>query len=248
MKKQIIIDIDAEFEGLEFDEVAIRHATGMAKRSSNPDWHKNRSASIRKAMQQPEIKEKQRRSQQEKYDDPEYRKRIAENNRQVAQTKEWKEAHTEGMQKREANGWREKNYEKNMKMVQTPEWKESRKKAGRTYSESGRAYINNRKIIEERQQNPEYFVKLKEGIAKRTQDPEWQKRNTEAALRRRKSVVTPDGIFPYAKDAFVFYAEKRNITIHTAEGWLKRMRDTYPKEYYTISQEEYMMLTGKDIL
>jgi hypothetical protein len=45
----------------------------------------------------------------EKYKDPEYRAQHQALLQEVAQTQEWKEAHAEGMKKREENGWEEKN-------------------------------------------------------------------------------------------------------------------------------------------
>ena len=61
MAKKQIIDIDTEFEGVEFDEAAIKRATGLKKRSDNPEWHKNKTASIKEAMQRPEVKERRER-------------------------------------------------------------------------------------------------------------------------------------------------------------------------------------------
>lgn len=246
MTKKKLIDIDAEFDSVEFDEAEIKKATGLAKRSQNPEWHKNKTASVQAAMKRPEVKENQRKAQQEKNSNPEYRKRIAETNRKTAQTEEWKEASEAGLKKREANGWREKNYEKNMKMVATPEWQEAHKKAAREYSESGRAYINNRKVIEKRQQNPEYRAKFLAGVKKRTQDPEWQRKQAEACAKRVKCIVTPDGVF-ILKEATQYYAKVRNIKDYSAEGWLMKQRKDNPKQYYIISREEYIMLTGKDL-
>ena len=45
----------------------------------------------------------------EKYKDPEYQAQHQAQQQEIAQTEEWKEAHAEGMKKREENGWVEKN-------------------------------------------------------------------------------------------------------------------------------------------
>lgn len=138
---------------------------------------------------------------------------------------------------REANGWAEKN-------------KEGIKKRpvdyGKKISITGKEVRSDpvwkqgwMKTIEERDNNPEYRKNHLEGVAKRTASKEWQEKNNEARKKFLKPIVTPFGIFISVKDAI----EK----IGKSEGWLMTQRKRFPQEYYLISQEEYIMLTGKDI-
>ena len=62
-------------------------------------------------------------------------------------------------------------------------------------------------------------------------------------------IVTPAGVFPCKKHADEHYF-KNNLTpckvLGSAGQWVRRAMNQYPKEYYYISQEEYIMLTGLD--
>jgi len=57
--------------------------------------------------------------------------------------------------------------------------------------------------------------------------------------KNRRPLITPKGVFPSQEDAAIFY----NVSTQT----IRSRRDKFPKEYYFISREEYIMLTGKDI-
>lgn len=147
-------------------------------------------------------------------------------------------ASREVVKKREQNGWYEKNTEahknKDMKSLASKisvSAKLTRKKEG--WKEQ---WIS---TIDKRNNDKEYQLKTLEGIQKRTQSKEWQEKNKEARKQSLKPIVTPFGIFISVKQAI----EK----IGRSEGWLMKKRKTHPKEYYLISQEEYTILTGKDI-
>jgi hypothetical protein len=61
---------------------------------------------------------------------------------------------------------------------------------------------------------------------------------------RARPIVTPLGIFPSRKDAAEAYlASGKANALRWIEKWLK----TDPNDFYYISKEEYIMLTGKDI-
>jgi hypothetical protein len=61
---------------------------------------------------------------------------------------------------------------------------------------------------------------------------------------RARPIITPLGIFPSRKDAAEAYlASGKANALRWIEKWLK----TDPKDFYYISKEEYIMLTGKDI-
>lgn len=66
-----------------------------------------------------------------------------------------------------------------------------------------------------------------------------------------KPFVTPLGIFWTKSKAAEYYLENK-LTANTTKGstnvWLSRQLVKFPKEFYYISKEEYIMLTGKDPL
>ena len=190
-----------------------KHILGIAKRSLNDDWQKNHTEAMRETAKTEEWKNAHQARADKLANNPAHIKKMTELNRKTAKTEEWKEAHANGLKKREANGWREKNYEKNMKMIQTLEWKEANKKGRKEYSESGRAYINNRKMIEQRMKNPEYRVKLLAGIAKRD----------------RPFHAGPYGTFP-SKSAAARYATEQGLSnaLKKFSAWIK----TDPTNYY----------------
>jgi hypothetical protein len=108
MLKNKIIDIDAEFNGIEFDEHQIKRYTAMKKangtKSNNPEFSNKISKIVSKLWQDPQIKAQ--RTQQQKL---------------TAQTEAWRSAHAQGMKLREANGWAEKNQAaRKLKTIQTP--------------------------------------------------------------------------------------------------------------------------------
>jgi len=146
------------------------------------------------------------------------------------------------LEQREANGWAEKNKEGIKKRP---------KDYGKKISITGKEVRSNplwkqgwMKTIEERDNNPENRKNHLEGIAKRTASKEWKEKNQNARKKVMKCVVSPDGIFPSVKAAIEFYNIKRNSLY--SEAWLMRQRKKFPNQYYLISQEEYIILTGND--
>lgn len=86
------------------------------------------------------------------------------------------------------------------------------------------------------------------GITKRTADPAWNKANSESKM---KPIVTPFGIFRSFTLA-VEYIHSNNLvptrkTLVSVKRYVGPKIKSSPKEYYYISREEYIMLTGKDI-
>jgi hypothetical protein len=126
-------------------------------------------------------------------------------------------ANREVVKKREVNGWAEKNAiscknrrigwadtisESAIKTRQKEGWKED--------------WL---KTIEERNNDLDYQKNLKEGIAKRTANPDWQKKNAEKAKKLNKAIITPDGEFESVKACCVFY----NITDGTLRNRIKKL-------------------------
>lgn len=61
-----------------------------------------------------------------------------------------------------------------------------------------------------------------------------------AKQKMSKIIVTPDGIFLSRGKAAEHYNVNPVVITHRCQR--------YPKDYYYITQEEYIMLTGKDVL
>jgi len=79
MTKKKIIDIDAEFDGVEFDEKSINKATGIKNRSQNLTWRKNLSNAVTKIFKDnPERAVKQSLATKQKLLDPEHQKKRKE--------------------------------------------------------------------------------------------------------------------------------------------------------------------------
>ena len=94
-------------------------------------------------------------------------------------------------------------------------------------------------IKQKRQQqanDPTYKEKLALGIAKRDSNPDYIKARK---LARIKPLITDFGIFESRNDA----AKAQNCD----PAYINSLMKKYPDRYFYISQEEYIMLTGKDI-
>lgn len=91
--KPKIIDIDAEFDTVSFDEHEIKRYTAMKRVNSE----KGQTVQAKKSV-----------TMKKKYEDPVFRTNHAEQQWALAQTEEWRSAHADGVKRREANGWYEK--------------------------------------------------------------------------------------------------------------------------------------------
>jgi len=65
--------------------------------------------------------------------------------------------------------------------------------------------------------------------------------------KRYKPIVTPIGIFVQLAAAAQAYMSILNYTEASCKGWLIRQMKNNSKEYYYITHEEYILLTGNDI-
>jgi hypothetical protein len=62
-------------------------------------------------------------------------------------------------------------------------------------------------------------------------------------------IVTSAGIFPCKKQADEYYFNNKLTpcsTLGSVSAWVRRAMNQLPKEFYYITREEYIMLTGKD--
>ena len=109
--------------------------------------------------------------------------------------------------------------------------------------------------IQQREQDPNFQKKRLEGIQRRTEDENWKTKNAEKNKRKwndpeyrntmlnlpktfRKPIVTPIGVFKSRKEAAIAC----NVDGPRISLYIK----TKSLEYYYITHEEYIMLTGVD--
>lgn len=239
MTKKKLIDIDAEFDGLEFDEHAIRVATGVKNRPAS--WSANVAEANRKKHANPEFAKKLGAANRGKSLDPVWRAKMAEANRKKHADPEYKKAYEAGRKKidQKAVG---------KKMAADPEWQRKHKEQVsklkdnpifmKKTAENNKAKVN----------DPEYRKNLQAGIDKRNASPEWQAMQAE----RRKPVLTPYGAFDGVKIAAlaliemgVANADVKNPIV-SASGMIRYNIKTKKDGWAWISKEEYIMLTGKE--
>lgn len=83
------------------------------------------------------------------------------------------------------------------------------------------------------------------GMTKREENG-WHEKNLEAAKRRCKPIVSVEyGVFIGKKHLI---EHMTSVGVGNAMGKVDRWLKTKPTEFYYISKEEYIMLTGKDIV
>lgn len=156
--------------------------------------------------------------------------------------------------------WKNNKTEAMQELAQNPNWLSNQaigaKKRRESYydnEEKKQAAIYKRESNEDYKQrraeknriqvnDPAYVKSHSEGVARRDADPEYHKsllKGAEEKLMRKGFIVTPAGIHLRQPES----ATANNISVRTLQQRIK----SNPKEYYYISQEKYIMLTGKEI-
>ena len=182
----------------------IKFGIGMAKRSLDPVWIENN-----------------KKANKARYDDPEFAKRMTENNKKLAQDPIWIEAKKQGQSKVD---WKSVNQKK----AQDPIWIDATTKASQAKA-----------------QDPNWLAKTTANNRAKTQDAEYMAKITKVLQdRSQKPFVTPEGVFDSVKSAQEHY----NVLLNIKHGgiWLRKQKKKFPNGYYHISKEEYIMLTGKE--
>jgi hypothetical protein len=87
--------------------------------------------------------------------------------------------------------------------------------------------------------NEEQKQKMREAKLGKARSEETRIKIKESKKIQIKPLITPDGPMRSRRDAATFY----NVDITTIGTWLHKKSD----QFYYISQEEYIMLTGKEI-
>lgn len=233
MAKPKIIDIDAEFEGIEFDEESINRATGVIKRREN-GWYEANS---------------------ERLKDPEYLTKLAEGKKnsksfQEARKKlkgneEFKKSIKKGLEEynQKNPGHKQKQIDRTILQNKDPKWLEAVTIGNR----NKRLDIEHVAKMDRMYKSKEW----KESHLKGVQSIEGRKNHQRGVLlKTAKPIITNQGIFISQIEA-VKYILDNNIlptrkTLQSVSNWLRSQIKSNPKEYYHISIEEYVVLTGKD--
>jgi hypothetical protein len=209
MAKKQIIDIDAEFDGLEFDEVQINRVTGNINRSKTAEW---KSAIKEKNIAQskdPEYLESLRKGIKTAWENPELREKHSKRMSEQHKDKNYTDAIKKGIKK----AW------------ENPELREKKAEQNRIQSK-----------------DPEYLKALHKGIEKRDQGDWYEKNARKNTLTKSKPIVTPFGVFPSRIVAVKTLTDVTNIGGKINKGIKEK-----DSGYYYITQEEYTILTGKEI-
>jgi hypothetical protein len=132
------------------------------------------------------------------------------------------------IKEREQKGWQDSNKER----WQDLDWK-------KTHDEK----------VKKVMQTELYKTNHAAGVIKRTLDPAWHDANRKA---RFKPIVTPYGIFNSLDSASIeihlgkFLSNRK--TVISVRTFIRSAIKNASKEFYYITKEKYIMLTGKDIV
>lgn len=138
--------------------------------------------------------------------------------------------------------WKKANQQRR---IDDPDYdKKVAQKISETYSTpEGRAIQS----IKSKPHSEEAKLKIAQANLGLVKSPEIRKKLSEKKKgnnNRARPIVTPLGIFPSRKHAIEIYlASGRTNALKWIEKWLKIDKDNF----YYITKEEYIMLTGKDI-
>jgi hypothetical protein len=141
-------------------------------------------------------------------------------------------ASQEIIKNRESNGWYDKVNNKNKELSKDPNWIKSHSEASKKLQSS----TDHKNRMKEIYNSESWKESQKEQGEKKRKDPSFKK---VVRAIKCKPIVGKDGIFDSRKSVAEFY----KVDPTTVSNWLKHK----PTEFYYISQEEYIMLTGKEI-
>jgi len=167
---------------------------------------------------------------------------------------------------RELNGWHEKNKQAQKAANQREEVRASKAEANRKKAKDPDWQAANVRGAEKRKNdphwqnvhaenlrrlhaNPNTAINRQASIDRRNaENTEWRKNMIENSSKAKfKPVVTPEGIFKSLNSASEHYAIFWQVSFKLARVRLMRKKNLPGQPYYNITQEEYIMLTGKEL-
>jgi len=217
-----------------------------------------------KKWNDPEFVEKIKAITRETFSRPEVIEKRNAILKEVYKSQEWKDAQTEGARKnaKENTDWYEKTVKKNRAIANDPERvrkiSESKKRIKEQNPELWQKLCNDASKRNSQKVTTPYgiFPSLKEasnalGIAGNTirryvnMGVEGYSMETKNRKTTGKPIITPIGIFVSKSQAGLAYCEFHGN--RNGDKFVSNKLKDQPKEYYYISKEEYIMLTGKDL-
>lgn len=156
-------------------------------------------------------------------------------------------AYKEAIKKRtESKEWQDANTAKGKTLAQTESWKANHAAGQKRMKNDPVWQAEQQERLKRRNQNPVWLERIKESRIAMAQDENWIANNKNAIRARcAKPIITPVGVFAAAADAAREYNKIRNF--NNGKTWIANQLKKNPTEFYYISKEEYIMLTGKEI-
>jgi hypothetical protein len=167
--------------------------------------------------------------------------------KQDIKNRESRKRQGEKMRKKYADpAYKEKYIESRKHLYTDPEFKRKQTEGNRRSAKDPVAYKNRVEAIRKSAQDPKIKEIRKEVGKKLSQNKEWCKAAGERNKKRcMKPIFTPEGIFAGLNLAAKRYNEIKNQK--STQNWLMNQIKNDPTNFYYISKEEYIMLTGKEI-
>jgi hypothetical protein len=162
--------------------------------------------------------------------------------------------------------YKEKAKQTRLKTITDPEWKSNHSNIMKELYQNNEVYRNN--LIEGHQKrinNPEWIRKNKENCESRKNDPAYKEQMKQVAVKRKSNdswiegqkkkainqynpIITPEGCFMKYTLGVIHYMKIWGLKKGGADYRLRKLLDDIDNnDFKRISQEEYIMLTGKDI-
>lgn len=147
------------------------------------------------------------------------------------------------IQLREANGWKEKN---ERRRKEDPDYdKRVGNKISQAYSTPEMKQVQASKARPHREETKEHIRQIQ--LVRPPRTVETRKKMSKKKIgnnNRAKPIVTPIGIFVSKTFASEVYLANGKMN---AMKWIEKWIKEDPLNFYYITKEEYIMLTGKDI-
>jgi len=142
--------------------------------------------------------------------------------------------------------WQEANHKSVLETVQTETWKKNHAEGIERMKNDPKWQQGQKERAERRKSNEVWQMNKAEANRKLAKDPTWLENNKKSVRKHcAKPIVTPVGVFAAIVDAGQEYNKIRNF--NNGRKWIINQLKVNPKEFYYISKEEYIMLTGREI-
>lgn len=123
-------------------------------------------------------------------------------------------------------------------LVKTENWKKNHDKG--ILDRYNTTWLQNTSLSNKIKRSDSNFIKSwEEGMKKRNSDPKFLEILNKNGKKKSKPLVTPDGVFSSRREAAKHY--------NHVDSWVGSQIQKNPLEWYYISKEEYILLTGKEI-